>query len=69
MAGWAVTVDRDLCIGSGLCVVYAENTFTHDEQAKAIVLTPSPDSLAAVRAAVEACPVSALQLTDDEEGA
>ncbi len=65
----SVTVDRELCIGSGMCVVYAEHTFVHDDEAKAVVLEGSSDPIDAIRVAVEACPVSALQLVTDEQGA
>ena len=64
---WTVTVDRDRCIGSGMCIVYAPGTFAHDEQAKAVVLDPSTDDVEAVRIAVEGCPTRALQLI--EQGA
>lgn len=63
-AGPPVTVDRELCIGSGLCLVYAPEFFTHDEDAKAVVLAePTGTDLGAVRTAVEACPTSALALS------
>jgi ferredoxin len=68
VAGWTVTVDRELCLGSGMCIVYAPGTFAHDEQAKALVLDPADDPLDAVRTAVEACPTSALRLDSDERG-
>jgi len=64
---WSVTVDRERCMGSGLCVLYAPGTFAHDDEAKAVVLDPPTDDIDAVRTAVAACPVSALHLT--EQGA
>lgn len=64
-----LTVDRDLCIGSGMCIVYAPATFTHDEHTKAIVIDPNGDPLDAIRNAVQACPSSALELVSDDEGA
>ncbi|WP_067672685.1 ferredoxin [Nocardia miyunensis] len=69
MSDRSVTVDRELCIGSGMCLVYAENTFAHDDQAKAVVLEGSSDPIDAIRVAVDACPVSALRLVTDEQGA
>jgi ferredoxin len=65
---WSIVVDRDRCMGSGLCVMYAPGTFEHDEQAKATVVDPAGDPIDAIRTAVEACPVRALQLLDDDEG-
>ena len=69
MAGWTVAVDRELCLGSGMCIVYAPGTFAHDDQAKAVVLDPATDPLDTARTAVEACPTSALQLVTDGPGA
>ncbi|ADP82133.1 ferredoxin [Pseudofrankia inefficax] len=64
MAGGAATiaVDRARCVGSGMCVVYAPDTFTHDEEAKVVVLDPLGDPAEVVESAVEACPTGALTL-------
>jgi ferredoxin len=63
-----IVVDRELCMGSGMCIVYAANTFAHDDETKAVVIDPTGDSIDAIRNAVQACPTSALKLvTDDEE--
>ena len=35
-----IVVDRELCMGSGMCIVYAANTFAHDDETKAIVDRP-----------------------------
>jgi len=68
-ARWTIEVDRDRCMGSGMCVVYAPGTFAHDEQTKAIVIDPVGDSIDAIRTAVEACPTNALRLDVHEQGA
>ena len=60
-----ITVDRDVCIGSGMCVVYAPGTFDQDAEAKVVVLDPLGDDLDTIRTAVEACPTRALQLVDE----
>ena len=62
-----ITVDRELCMGSGMCIVYAPLTFAHDDEAKAIVVDPIGDAIDAVRIAIEACPTGALSLTSDNE--
>lgn len=67
-AGWSVTVDRELCIGSGSCVLYAPGTFTQDETAMAVVLDDATDDIDTVHTAVDACPTRALRLTIDERG-
>lgn len=64
----AVAVERELCIGSGMCVVYAPGTFAHDEQAKVVVLDPAGDPVDVISTAVEACPTAALRLVPDETG-
>ena len=61
-----ILVDRDRCIGSGMCSVYAASTFSQDEEAKAVVLDPTGDAPDAIRNAIEACPTRALRLTDEE---
>ncbi len=64
-----IVVDRELCMGSGMCIVYAANTFAHDDETKAVVVDPKGDSLDAVRNAVQACPTSAIRLENEAEGA
>ena len=64
-AAFEIGIDRDACIGSGSCVVYAPGTFTQDAEAKAVVLDDPTDSLDTVRIAVEACPTRALQLIEN----
>ena len=64
MAG-RITADRERCIGSGMCSVYAAGTFTQDEEAKVVLLDPPGDDLETIRVAVEACPTRALTMNDD----
>lgn len=61
-----IVVDREICMGSGLCVVYAPNTFEHDDETKAVVRDPVGDPLEAIRTAVDACPTGALSLVPRE---
>ena len=63
---WSLTVDRDACMGTGTCMVYAPGSLDHDADGKAAVRAEPTDDLDAVRAAVEACPTSALRLVADE---
>ncbi len=65
---WSVAVDRDACIGSGLCLVYAAGTFVHDAEAKASLTADPTDDLETIRVAVDACPTRALHLAIDEKG-
>jgi ferredoxin len=62
-----ITVDREVCMGAGLCVLYAPGTFAHDSETKAVVIEPVTDDLDTVRNAVTACPTAAISI--DEQGA
>lgn len=66
-----VTIDRELCMGAGLCVLYAPGTFAHDTETKAVVVDHPSDDIEAVRNAVGACPTAAITIdaNTDEQGA
>lgn len=59
-----IRVDRDLCMGSGQCTMYAPNTFGQDDDAIAVVSDQHGDSDEAVGTAVSSCPARALSLVD-----
>jgi len=61
-----VSVDRELCMGSGLCILYAPGTFVHDAETKAVVVEGATDDLETVRNAADACPTAAISI---DEGA
>ena len=63
--GWKIAVDRELCMGTGSCMVYAADTIGYDAEGKATINEPITDELDAVRAAVEACPTQALAIVDE----
>lgn len=67
--GARVVVDRTMCLGSGMCLVYAPGTFVHDEETKAVVRDPAGDPADAIETAVEACPTGALSIVPDQDGA
>ena len=60
-----VKVDRNLCIGTGDCVVIAVNTFVLDEESKSTVKTQGADSDEALMKAAKTCPVSAIIVTNE----
>ena len=62
----SIEIDRDLCMGSGTCILYAPRTFAHDEDTKAIVLDAQGDPMDSIHTAMEACPTSAIKLTDQQ---
>jgi ferredoxin len=63
-----VAADRDVCIGSGNCVLVAPQVFDQDDdEGLVVVLTTSevdPSDAGAVRDAVAHCPSRALRLVD-----
>lgn len=66
--GLRIDVDRESCIGSGVCLVYAPGTFVHDDDAKAVVVDDATDDLESIQNAVQGCPTRALRLVFEEEG-
>lgn len=62
-----VQADRDICIGTGMCVVAAQEVFDQDDDG--LVVLASEDVPVAeekhVREAVSLCPSGALTLTDE----
>ena len=58
--GLEVSVDRDLCIGSGNCVYEAPGAFDLDDDQIAIVVDPSAAPEDAVAAAARKCPTHAI---------
>ncbi|WP_216918085.1 ferredoxin [Nocardia noduli] len=57
-------VDRDRCIGAGMCALTAPALFDQDDNDGLVIAhaeTPTLDQEGVVRAAVEACPSGALR--------
>jgi ferredoxin len=63
-----VAADRDVCIGSGNCVLVAPQVFDQDDDEGLVVLLTAsavdPSDADAVRDAVAHCPSRALRLVD-----
>ena len=63
-----IAADRDVCIGSGNCVLTAPQVFDQDDdEGLVVVLTTSdvdPADADAIRDAVAHCPSGALRLVD-----
>jgi ferredoxin len=57
-----VVVDREVCMSAGVCEVTAPEVFELDDDG--VLVVHEPTDLAAVEAAVRACPTVALSLTD-----
>ena len=63
-----VAADRDMCIGSGNCVLTAPRVFDQDDdEGLVVLLTPDVDAqdAGAVREAVVRCPSGALRIVEE----
>ncbi|MGI8967918.1 MAG: ferredoxin [Chloroflexota bacterium] len=58
-----VSVDRDLCVGSGPCFVIAPRAFALDDAMKATVLRPDLESEENLLDAARECPTQAIYLS------
>ena len=61
-----VRIDRDTCIGTGNCIIVAQDVFEFDDQdVCAFVDGPAGDDRAKLIEACKICPVDALILIDE----
>ncbi|WP_369637647.1 ferredoxin [Nocardia sp. JMUB6875] len=61
-------VDRERCIGAGMCALTAPDVFDQDDEDGRVVpltLVPTAAQEAVVREAVRACPSGALTISDE----
>jgi ferredoxin len=63
-----VTVDRDRCVGSTLCVQFAPGAFVLDEKKQAVVADLDAVSEETLRNAAEQCPLMAITIENTETG-
>jgi ferredoxin len=59
-----VTVDEELCTGTGLCMVYGPDTFDMNDDLKSVVKPDTSDEIAVIQAAAESCPNRAITVTE-----
>lgn len=59
-----IHVDHDKCVGSRICTAIAPQVFALDENGQACVSNPTGDTLEAIQAAAEGCPVSAITIEE-----
>ena len=64
---YKVQVVRDLCIGAASCLAFSPNSFTLDEEKKAVITEGSVDEANIVMAA-QSCPTKAIIVEDTETG-
>ena len=58
---WTVTVDKEKCIGAGICTAIATKTFEMDNEGKALILRGiDEENKDAILDSAKACPVAAI---------
>jgi len=63
-----ICIDREHCIGDGLCVNEAPETFELDDDQKAFILDGPGDGLEYILAAAKSCPVDIITVEDRATG-
>lgn len=63
-----VSVDRNKCVGSTMCLQFAPTVFALNEGRQSIVTDPDGDSAEHILEAAESCPLSAITVNDAETG-
>jgi ferredoxin len=65
---WKVSVDKNACIGSAMCVAVAPGRFVLDEQQRSSPVEAETDPDEAVRDAAASCPSEAISLVNADTG-
>jgi ferredoxin len=60
-----VTVDHDLCVGNGTCLIVAPKVFQHNAARQSEVIDPVGAAEEAILKAAERCPVGAIRVSFD----
>lgn len=59
---YTITIDRESCMGSGVCCVQAPNTFDIDDEMKSTVRDSRGEPLERIQAAAEGCPTRSISV-------
>ncbi|MEU9122438.1 ferredoxin [Streptomyces sp. NPDC048506] len=62
-----ISIDRDRCVGAGMCALTAPEVFDQDDEDGLVLLRsaePSPDRAAAARQAAGLCPARVITVTE-----
>ena len=62
-----ISIDRDVCMGSGNCVYEAPGAFALDGDGIAVVMDPSTVAEDKVKAAARKCPTRAITVKEREQ--
>ena len=57
-----VSIDRDACIGCGVCTTICPDVFELDDEGKATIKEGADTSVDCVKEAAENCPTNAIQV-------
>jgi ferredoxin len=68
MSRWKVSVDKNACIGSAMCVALAPGRFLLDERQRSGPVEAEIDPDEVVRDAAASCPSEAISLVDADTG-
>jgi ferredoxin len=68
MSRWKVSVDKNACIGSAMCVALAPGRFVLDERQRSGPVEAEIDPDEVVRDAAASCPSEAISLVDANTG-
>jgi ferredoxin len=67
MTSLVISIDRDLCMGSGNCTFSAPGVFGLDDDGIAVVLDPAAQPADKIIAAARGCPTRAISISQDGE--
>jgi ferredoxin len=59
---YRIEIDRETCMGSGVCTVYAPETFDIDDETKSTVVDPAGNALDRIEAAAGGCPTRSIKV-------
>lgn len=59
-----IKIDKDKCIGCGLCASIAEKVFRLGGEGKAQVIEPVGDKETKIQEAIDSCPVQAISFQE-----
>ena len=68
MMRWKISVDKNVCIGSAMCVAIAPDRFVLDDQQRSGPVQTEIDPDETVRDAAASCPSEAISLVDADTG-
>lgn len=68
METYRISIDREACVGDGLCRETAPETFTINPDGKSTVVDPDGDEPRYIKAAAKNCRLQAITLHDRETG-